>query len=219
VEQPPVDAIGLAVALRLTVAWDDAQQSRARCVRMAGARRGQRGAILLRPEPRQERRQWAVAHEIGEHFAWQVFAGLSLDAAKEEAGIRETIANRLASALLLPGEWFARDGAVRGWQLPLLKQRYATASHELIARRMLDCQPPVLVTIFDHGRRVFRAGNMQSGSEVLLPIEMACWRASHESGVPATRQQPGCAVQAWPIHEPGWRREIMRTSLDEWADW
>ncbi len=218
VVEPPVDALRLAQTLQLTVAWDDAQQTRARCVRMAGTRGGQRGAILLRPEPRQERRQWAVAHEIGEHFAWQVFAALSLNAAAEEPGTREQVANRLASGLLLPLSWFARDGAAHDWQLPALKRRYSTASHELVARRMLDCQPPIVVTIFDHGRRTLRVGNVGAGSTVLWPVELACWRAAHETGQPAQRQAGGIAVRAWPIHEPEWRREILRTALDDCYD-
>ena len=51
---PPVDALRMAEQLTLTVAWDDSQQPRARCVRITPSRgRRQRGAILLRPEPRQ----------------------------------------------------------------------------------------------------------------------------------------------------------------------
>ena len=42
-------------------------------------RGGSRATILLRPEPRHERRHWAVAHEIGEHVAHRVFAGWGAD--------------------------------------------------------------------------------------------------------------------------------------------
>lgn len=216
---PPVDALLLARQLRLDVAWDDSQQARARCVRVAGLRSPERrGAIFLRPEPRQERRQWAVAHEIGEHSARQVFELLQLDPAAAEAGARETIANRLAAAILLPLEWFATDAAATNWSLPALKQQYSTASHELIARRMLDCAVPIVATIFDNGRRTLRIGNFDAVPRALLPVELACWRQSHDNAQPCVRYEAGIAVQAWPIHEPDWQREILRTTIAEGYD-
>ena len=48
---------------------DNRQQQRGRAQRAAGVKQ-----IYLRPEPREERHQWTVAHEIGEHFKSGVFA-------------------------------------------------------------------------------------------------------------------------------------------------
>ena len=103
-----------------------------------------RATILLRPEPRFERRQWAVAHEIGEHVACRVFALWGVDPRETQANAREHVANNLAGRLLLPTAWFAADAVACGWDLLGLKARYRTASHELIARRMLECRPPVI---------------------------------------------------------------------------
>jgi len=53
-----------------------------------------------------------------------------------------------------------------------------------------------------------------------LPGEIECWRHVHQGCRPSrTCQGPG-AIQGWPIHEEGWKREILRMELDEWAmDW
>ena len=104
IEQPPIDALRLAGALSITVALDERQLGRARFVRLAGHRGEQsRPTILLRPDPRPERRQWAVAHEIGEHAAWRVFEALGVDPRETTPLAREEVANHLANRLLLPG--------------------------------------------------------------------------------------------------------------------
>ena len=61
---PPVDAIALAQGhLKMVVCLDRRQEQRGRAQRAAG-----RKQIFLRPEPSEERHQWTVAHEIGEHL-------------------------------------------------------------------------------------------------------------------------------------------------------
>jgi uncharacterized protein DUF955 len=210
---PPIDAVDLARSLGLAVAWDDHQPGRGRIVRLRGfAGSETQESILLRPDPRRERLQWAVAHEIGETCACQVFERLRVDPREAPAGAREMVANQLAGRLLLPQPWFEVDGRACGWDLFELKARYQTASHELIARRMLDFSPPVVITIFDHGRRSFRRGNMPGRLVPLLPVELSAWQAAHQGGQPSAAADHRCAVRAWPVHEPDWKREILRTA-------
>src|SRR5262249_46266998 len=72
---PPVDAIVLAQRhLGMTVCLDEREQQRARAQRA-----GQRKQIFLRPEPSEERHQWTVAHEIGEHLKPGLLHRLGLD--------------------------------------------------------------------------------------------------------------------------------------------
>lgn len=212
VRRPPVDALLVATQLHLVVALDRAQAGRARRVRI-GSGGSPQGVILVRDEPRPERRQWSVAHEIGEHLAAGVFQRLSVDPRETPGGTREQVANALASRLLLPGGWFERAAAACDWDLPTLKRRFATASHELIARRMLDFPPRAIVSIFDHGRLTFRRGNLSHGTPALSPCEHDCWRTTHLTGEPTALPSDEPRVRAWPIHEPGWKREILRTAI------
>lgn len=209
---PPVDARAVAAALEIAVGEDDRQPGRARIVtRPAGMR--PRAMILVRPDPRDERRHWATAHEIGEHLAHQVFARLGIDARECPPRAREQVANALANRLLLPRDWFLADAAACHWSLPELKRAYATASHELIARRMLDFSPPVIVTVLDHGRITWRRANVPGRVPPLSPLERRCWAIAHE-GTASEASDAAQAVAAWPVHEPGWRREILRTAID-----
>src|SRR5688500_2245086 len=77
---PPVDMAVLAERLGIVIARDGASETRARFVRIGGASAGQ-ATIYLADDPRPERRQWAIAHEIGESQAYRVFADLGVDAA------------------------------------------------------------------------------------------------------------------------------------------
>ncbi len=212
---PPVDALAVARALGIEVAWDDRQTGRARCVRLGRPRgRGPRAAILVRPDVRPEREHWALAHEIGEHAAARAFGELGVDFREVTPKAREWMANQLAGRLLLPRAWFLRDAVRLDWDLVRLKARYATASHELIARRMLELPPPILITIFDQGAVSFRRGNVLAHAPPPSAAELRCWRAVHRRNVPF-RTHDGCLeVRGWPIHEPGRQREILRREVD-----
>jgi hypothetical protein len=214
VTAPPVDAFRLAEDLKICVAMDDRQSVRARFVRLRGTRgRPARGTILLRPEPRPERRQWAVAHEIGEHLAHRVFDALAIDPRVAAPQARETVANYLAGRLLVPGAWLADDGAACGWDLLELKALYRTASHELLARRMLDMPPPVIVTIIDQGEIYFRGSNVPGQVPPPSPAEWDCYRDVHHDGRPGGQNSGWLTVRGWPVHEEGWKREILRTEV------
>jgi hypothetical protein len=216
VGRPPVDAMAVARALGIEVAWDDGQQGRARYVRLGeGSLGDSRAAILLRPDPRSERRQWAVAHEIGEHVAYRVFALWGADPRVAAAGARERTANWLASRLLLPTSWFEADGDTLDWDLLALKGRYPTASHELIARRMVDCRPAVVISIFDQGRLQFRRSNIAGRVPPPTRAEIACQSAVHVHGCPSDARHGPSMIRGWPIHEGDWKREILRMEVAE----
>jgi len=218
-EGPPVDAFAVAQALRITVALDDGQQGRARLVRLADFRgRDTHPTVLLRSDPRPERRQWALAHELGECFAWRVFDALGVDPREAPVGSREIVANLLASRLLLPGAWLGEDGTACDWDLQALKRQYATASHELIARRMLDFPTPLIVTIIDQRNVSMRRSNVTGRVPAVSPLERECWEQAHRASACCEARQALRRVRAWPVHEPGWKREVLRTELEEACD-
>jgi len=220
-QRPPVDALAVAKRLDLVIARDRVLDVRARFVRLGEAGRTGRGTIFLGDDPRPERRQWAVAHEIGESVAHRVFAQLGTDVVDIPTAERERVANQLANCLLLPRAWLAADGDCFGWDLFELKQIYRTASHELIARRMLEMTPPVVVTLFDQGAMQWRRSNLGNRPPSLSSAEASVWRTAFETGRPTEFDHLELPegirqIRCWPVHEPGWRREIMRTELEEW---
>lgn len=217
ISTPPVNTVQVAERLGLIVAGDSKMAGRARFVRLGhGGRHGGRvgqGAIMVSPEERPERLQWAVAHEIGEFMAHRVFKALGVSPVDAEPGAREEVANELAGRILLPRQWLLSEGSECDWDLLELKNRFATASHELIARRMLDSTAPIVVTLFDQDRLTWRRTNLGSRPPALSEKEITTRRATHNEAQTTEHEDGICRIRCWAIHEPSWRREIMRTEL------
>ncbi len=234
---PPIDAFALAQALGVTVAFDACQAERGRLVRLsrvrggetmlqaasvAGCHKGQltsasdegcneAALMVLRPDSRPERQQWAAAHELGEYAAWRVFDRLGVDMRLVVPAWRERVASLLASRLLLPGCWFRPIAEAAGWDLLEIKACFITASHELILRRMLDFELPLVISVFDQGRLTLRRSNLPGRVPPPQADELACVRRVRQTARPAHR---GTAA-AWPVYEPGWRRELVRWEVAE----
>ena len=214
---PPIDPFALARILGITVAEDADQVERARYVRLCISRgRRPRPAVLLRPEERRERFHFALAHEIGEHLAHDVFSRLGTTPTETSGNAREDVANHLAGRLLVPSDWLLEDGIGCGWDLFQLKTRYTNASHELLARRMLGLAPQVIITIIDKGQLYFRRSNVPGRVPPLAEVEKECQERTNQDGVVSEGECPPLRVQAWPIHEPDWKREILRTEVASW---
>src|SRR6516165_9801877 len=144
-EGPPVDAIALAQRhLGMLVCLDRRQQQRGRAQRAQG-----RPQIFLRPEPTEERHQWTVAHEIGEHFKPALLQRLGIAPEQTRAMAGESLANLFATHLLVPLGWFGGDARAAGYDLLELKRRYATASHDVLAWRLRDLPEPCIITVVD----------------------------------------------------------------------
>ncbi len=127
------------------------------------------------------------------------------------------VANGMAARLLLPKPWLGHDGNQCNWDLIQLKEIYTTASHELIARRMLDFTPPVIVAVFDQNRLTWRKSNSAFRLPQLSVREIACRREAYERGTNGVRRRAGQPCGLWAVHEPHWKREIMRIEVDEFA--
>jgi Zn-dependent peptidase ImmA (M78 family) len=215
VDQPPVDALFVARAAGCELAFDAAQTGRARQKLING-----QTAIFLKPEDRPERLQWAAAHELGEIFAWQICKRVSENLDELPFNLREQLANRFASRLLLPTGWYSKHFHETGFDLYLFKEHFPTASHELIARRLLDFSPHRILTIIDRNEVVHRQNGYQSRPGPLLSFERQLVVRCHGSGRFVSQDFEGIRCDVWPVHEPGWKREILLTyaaeeSIDE----
>jgi Zn-dependent peptidase ImmA (M78 family) len=211
VAEPPVDAIALAQRhLGMAVVLDQRQPQRGRAQRALGKKQ-----IYLKPEPREERHQWTVAHEIGEHLKSELLERLGIAPSEARAMAGESLANLFAYRLLVPTRWFAADAKALEYDLLGLKKRYATSSHEVLAWRFLDLPAPCVVTILDNDHISRRRSNAWPTKRALLPVEERCWRYVTEHGTPKVVRDGEWTVTGWPVHELDWKREILRSVRDE----
>ena len=136
IDRPPVDALKVARHLGLIVHVSSHEISRGRIVERSG-----QTVICVQDEPRPERSQWTVAHEIGEHWLSSADGPWNTGETPLDAATRESLANRFANLLLVPSHWLEFDSRMVGYDLRALKEIYQTASHEVLAWRMLDLRP------------------------------------------------------------------------------
>jgi Zn-dependent peptidase ImmA (M78 family) len=209
-EGPPVDAIALAQRhLGMIVCLDRRQQQRGRAQRAAG-----RKQIFLRPEPSEERHQWTVAHEIGEHLKVALLQRLAVNPELTGVMAGESLANLFANRLLVPTSWYADDARSAGWDLLQLKQKYRTVSHEVLAMRFLDLHEPCVVTVVDKDAISKRRSNAWPPGKELEPSELKCQQYVNQFSRPTVVREAGWTVQGWPVHSSDWKREILRSVRD-----
>jgi predicted transcriptional regulator len=209
VDQPPVEPIRIADALAMTAQLDAALPGR-------GERRTVNGSsmILIRPDQRPEREHFALAHEIGEEAAVDLLVD-RLDLAGPSDRWREELANRFAGRLLCPVHWLRDAVRTVGDDLFELKRVFSTASHEAIARQMLQLDVPTVLTVIDDGVVQRRMGNVPH-QQTLDPLENRVWTLCQAGRRSVEESSNSLRVQGWPVHEAGWLREILRTTgLDE----
>jgi hypothetical protein len=140
---------------------------------------------------------------------------LGADPEQTRAMAGESLANLFAHRLLTPTEWFADDARELKYDIPQLKRQYATASHEVIAKRLLDLPEPCIVTIVDNGHIHFRRGIGIRAPKELAPPEQECQEYVHHYSRPRVVQSEGWTVQGWPVHQTDWKREILRSVVEE----
>lgn len=182
-----MDAFLLAERLGLVVGRDQRLDGRARYARLSTrAGRASLESVFVAEEDRPERSGFAVAHEIGESRAHRVYESLGVDPREAAPSARESVANALAGRLLVPRRWLTGFWRDAEGDLFDLKQVFATASHELIARRALECvRAPLIVTVTDHGRVAWRRWNLSGPTPPRLRLETDCQQYAHETGQPA----------------------------------
>ncbi|HEV3083086.1 MAG TPA: ImmA/IrrE family metallo-endopeptidase [Gemmataceae bacterium] len=210
VVSPPVDAIGLARGhLGMEVCLDRRQPQRGRAQRAGGQKH-----IYLRPEPTLERHQWTVAHEVGEFLKPALLQRLGIEPERARAMAGESLASLFAYHLLVPACWLVGDAPLYAYDVLELKKRYATASHEVIAWRLLDLTEPCIITVIDNDHIHRRRSNAWPVRKRLDAPEKKCQEYVHYYSRPHRVQEDGWTVHGWPIHQADWKREILRSVVE-----
>lgn len=211
IEGPPVDAIALAQGhLGMTVCLDRSQKQRGRAVRIK-----RRPHIYVCPEPSEERHQWTIAHEIGEHIKVQLLQRLGISPEGTRPMFGESLANLFAHRLLVPTIWYQDDAPGHDYDVQALKGRYRTASYEVLALRLLDLPEPCIITIVDNEHIHRRRSNVWPVRKELSPPERRCQEYVHYHSRPRRVQENSWTVHGWPVHQADWKREILRSVVEQ----
>ncbi len=175
------------------------------------------GLVLrLKADLTPEQRQYAAAQEVGRVGRDDLLRSLGVDPEERRPGLQgATLVNLFADRLLTPTAWFRDEARSSAYDLFALKRRFATASHELLAFRLLDLDEPCVITVLDNGTVTRRRGNTGRVTKDLSPAERRCLEQLQRYSRPCDLSEGGWRVQGWPVHEADWKREILRSVLEE----
>ncbi len=212
---PAVDAVVLAQRhLGLKVCVDRRQEQRKRGRRTRGETQ-----IFLAGDMGEEQQQWTVAHAIGKHLKPDLLGRLGIPPDQRPGLMGESLANLFASRLLVPTSWLQDEVRASDFDLLELKRRFRTASHEVIALRLLDLSEPCIITIIDNDHVSRRRSNAWRVRKELSDPEKLCQRYVSQYSRPNLVREQGWTVQGWPVHQADWKREILRSVVDEDQAW
>jgi len=202
VEGPPVDAVALARHLGL-----DLDESRRRGRKKPSGEEAPRAATP-------EAQQWDAAQAIGEHYKATLLERLGFAPDEKRPLLGESLSGLFARHLLVPGAWFASDAPSCGYDLLQLKDRYRTATHEVIAFRLLDLPEPCIITVVEDDRVHRRRSNAWPVKKRLEPAEAECRRCVTHDGEPQVVRSGAWTVWGWPVWQGGRNREILSSVVD-----
>lgn len=146
--------------------------------------------IVYDPRVRPSRQAGTIAHELG-HFALRRVG----EADPERA------ATRVGAALSVPRRPLDARLRAYGWELPAVCEGFAHASHELVARRILELREGGLVIRDGRRERLVVSAWLPEGAEEEL---RAAARQAAETGLPTRAGE----ARAWNVAEPGFPRAI-----------
>lgn len=202
VDAPPVDALALAQRhLGLILSPERGQPARGR------------GRRTIERAPTAEDNQWTAAHAIGEHFKPDLLRRLGIEPGLPWSMRGESLTTLFGTHLLIPTAWLADDARACGHDLAELEARYHT-SYEILARRLLDLPEPCILTIVDNDHVHWRRSNAWRVNKSLEPAERQCQRYVNHYSRPRVVRDNGWTVQGWPVHQPDWKREILRSVVE-----
>ena len=163
----------------------------------------------------EEGRQLLAAQEIGEHLKPALLRRLGIGTEGGRPLLGASLGGLAAVRVLAPTAWLADAARGCGFDLLHLKSVFRTASHELLAWRLLDLPQPALVTVVDNGSVGKRKSNAYRVPKELTEAERRCLDYVQENSRPHRLRIDEWTVQGWPVHGVDWKREILRAVRDE----
>jgi hypothetical protein len=160
--------------------------------------------VIVNPADPPERRRFAAAHELA-HVLLRFY----------QYPDDEWSVNWLASALLLPRDWFLERLAIRGWDLAGLREDCPHSSYEAIGRRIVNLGGAVMWVCDRHPDK--RNGRRWISEDAPLSLTKPTRREWDTVARVAQTGQPECdkSLGAWPLEARGILRVI---SLGRAAD-
>jgi hypothetical protein len=171
--------------------------------------------IAITPGMSREQRHKAAAEAIGQALLPEVLRKLDVPAGSENRQFASHLRGLVTGRLLVPTRFLRAAIRECRYDLPSLKERFATAMTEAIAQRFLDLDEPCVISIVDDGIVSVRRGNRSQPGKKLIAPEQTCHDHVAELELPHRVRADGWTVQGWPVSGRVFRRIILHAVPDE----
>jgi len=213
IEEPPVDAVALAQhAFHLTVTEAE-EEGEPQYGDRPPRRRSKE--IVLRMEQSEAGRNAVCARACAKELLPTLLTKLGVAPGTENRSAQTSLIATVVPRLLLPSKWFEKDARRAGFDLFEIKERYSTATYEMIALRLLDLDEPIVIAIVDDGAVATRRGNRSQAGRTLTPAESGCIEKVVAAREPQTLRRDGWTARGWPIPGGPFNRIILRSVPDD----
>jgi hypothetical protein len=171
--------------------------------------------IALSPGMTEEQRQKAAADGIARTLLPDILRKLDVVPGTENKQFAAHVRGLVVGRLLVPTKMLRAALRECKYDLPALKEVFATATTEAVALRLLDLDEPCVISIVDDGVVAARRGNRSPAAKKLEPPEQACHDRVAQLDRPHRLRDGGWTVQGWPVPGRAFRRIILRAVPDD----
>ncbi len=216
VEEPPVDCLGIAADhLGIPVDYAEPEEDeRGRPVR-GRTKRPAGGGIVLAHDMTDEQQQEAAALGIARSLIDDVLRKIGVPPGSENKALATHVRSLLVHRLLVPTRLLRAELRACGFDVLALKERFRTATVEVVAQRLLDLDDPCVIAIADDGVVALRKGNRFPATRKLTAAEQACLDRVMKFDRPERVRQDEWTVHGWPVPDRPFRRVILRGVPDD----
>jgi predicted transcriptional regulator len=214
VTEPPVDALRVAED-HLGIPVEFAEPEEDERGRPRPAARRHTAGIVLSPHMTDEQQQSAAAHGIARTLLPDLLRKLDIVPGSESKQAAAHLRGLLVSRVLVPTRLLRAALRLCKYDVPALKEVFATASFETVALRLLDLDQPSVIAIVDDGVVAVRRGNQMAVTKKLTAAEQACADRVMEQDVPHMVRAEGWTAHGWPVPNRPFRRVLLRAVPDD----
>lgn len=214
VTEPPVDALRVAEDhLGIPVEFAEPEEDDRGRPRPAARRHG--AGIVLSPHMTDEQQHAAAAHGIARTLLPDLLHKLDVAPGSESKPAAAHFRGLLVARILVPSKLLRVALRQCKYDVPALKEVFATASFEAVALRLLDLDSPAVIAIVDDGVVAVRRSNLMPATKKLTAAEQACLDRIMEQDVPHKVRAEGWTAHGWPVPNRPFRRVVLRAVPDD----
>ncbi|MBA4189609.1 MAG: hypothetical protein C0467_16610 [Planctomycetaceae bacterium] len=162
-----------------------------------------------------EQQHKAAADGIARAILPEILRKLGIMPGSEDKTLSTHVRSLVVPRILIPSRLLRAALRECKYDVPALKEVFATATMEAVALRLLDLDAPCVIAIIDDGVVAVRRSNQFPAGKMLEAAERNCQVKVSEVELPQRVRQGEWTTQGWPVPGRPFQRIILRSVRDD----